>query len=90
MAKELSALARNILGARTAEGEWTPMVEIIIIVSEPSFKLDAAGELRSERGRLEDLRFLANVKGLRHLAERLTEYADEAEALEPKGQEGDL
>ena len=82
--KELIGSSRNIRIAER-DGKLVPQIETIIITSETVYKHELSGLLQLQK--TGDLRFETTPKGLRALAKRLEEFADEAEALE-KGIEG--
>lgn len=78
--KELMATARNISLSEDGDRGLDASVELVLTVSEPSFKADAGGEVVKHRV-AETIRFSTNVAGLRHLAKNCEEWADSAEAL---------
>jgi hypothetical protein len=59
-----------------------PQVEVIVVVSEPTYTLDAVGDIIRQRA-TSQFRFSANPKMLRRLADSLVKLADEADALPP-------
>ncbi len=76
MMQELMGTARNLSLAMSDDGP-RPMVEVILITSEPMFSIDGGGDM--VRSRVPSaIRFLSPPDGLRKLSERLLEYADEA------------
>ena len=83
--KEVTGIARNISYLKSKDGTYAPLVEVVFVVSEPVFRVDAAGQMVRERV-TEGLRFATSPAGLRNLAESFKRYADEAEG---KGDGGD-
>lgn len=81
--KELTLISANLYLAPSAPpdgGEMRPMVETILVLSEPKYTFDDTGG--TVRARVtETVRFNAAPVGLRELARRLTETADMADAL---------
>lgn len=58
--------------------EATPLVEVVLLLSEPKYAVDDAGSL-SKRRDLTDFRFSTSSKGLRDLATSLVELADQCD-----------
>jgi hypothetical protein len=78
--KELIATNCNHSIAISDDGEMTPVVEIIIVVSEPVYKLV---DDKIERQRItETIRVSTCKEGLRGLIESLTGYADRIERMD--------
>jgi len=63
-----------------------PQVEVIIVMCEPTYAVDAVGDVIRQRS-TSQCRFSANPKMLRKLAESLTKLADEAESLPLQNQD---
>lgn len=77
--KEAMGTARNLFFVPTPEGTLKPMVETIIIVSEPKYSLTKEG---IERRRVSGaIRFQAAPETLRNIAAQFASWADEADAL---------
>lgn len=80
--KELLTISSNFLAAWTEEKKLLPQVEVILVMSEPSYSVDAVGEVVRQR-ETSQVRFSASPKVLRKLSEAMTKLADEAETLVP-------
>jgi len=80
--KELLTISSNFLGAWTEEKKLLPQVEVILVMSEPSYSVDAVGEVVRQR-ETSQVRFSVSPKVLRKLSEAMTKLADEAETLVP-------
>ena len=83
MTKEVICTARNLMivpdgDPHTEAAAVRPMVEAILVVSEPVFGFDAGGELGRKR-ETQTIRFSASPEVLRKLAKNYLEWADEAE-----------
>lgn len=57
-----------------------PHVEVILVMSEPSYTVDGVGDVIRQRT-TSQVRFSANPKLLRKLAESFVKLADEADEL---------
>ena len=79
--KEILTLNANF-HAVWAEGskKLLPQVEVILVMSEPSYVVDGVGDVIRQRT-TSQVRFSANPKLLRKLSESLLKLADEAEGL---------
>jgi len=77
--KELMGTARNIF-AVIQDGKAIPTIEVIFMVVEPQFHIDAGGELIRSRVP-ETLRFTTTPAGLRKVMADFGELADEAEEI---------
>lgn len=84
--KELLTISSNFTAAWTQDNKLLPRVEVILVMSEPSYTVDAVGEVVSQR-ETSQVRFSASPKVLRKLAEAMTKLADEAETLVPPNAE---
>ena len=84
MAKELVGSASNVYALPSKAGAWRPMVEVILLVSEPRYEVDAGADFVKRRG-VEDVRIHTGPEGLRLLAKKFESLADEAEALVDRG-----
>jgi hypothetical protein len=84
--KELCGLARNISYNRRDDGTWRALIEAIIMVSEPAYRVDQSGDVVQMR-EVSRLRFGANPDGLRHIAKVINEWADDAEKDAPAAAE---
>lgn len=80
--KELLTISSNFMGAWTEDKKLLPQVEVILVMSEPSYTVDAVGEVVRQR-ETSQCRFSASPKVLYKLAEAMTKLAAEAEALVP-------
>lgn len=80
--KELLGHGSNLILAPDLEAppRVKARVELVIICSEPVFGYGLDGLTRDRE--VSTMRLLAGHKALRELAQKLTELADEAEALE--------
>ena len=77
--KEILTINANF-HAVWAEGtkKLLPQVEVILVMSEPSYTVDGVGDVIRQRT-TSQVRFSANPKLLRKLAESFVKLADEAE-----------
>ena len=75
--KELRSTTANI-ALVIGGGEASTVVEVVLLVSEPKYSIDASGSVAKARN-LEDMRFSTSPKGLRDLADVLLKLADEAD-----------
>lgn len=74
--KELIGNASNVYYV-TKDGEnFTPQVEIILIVSEPQFRIGGGGQFIRERI-TETFRFTTSCEQLKNLSVNFAELADE-------------
>lgn len=78
--KELLTATSNMLGSWSDKNEFMTQVEVILIVSEPTYAVDATGEVNRHRSP-ETIRFVSAPKNLRKLAELLVGIAKEADEL---------
>ena len=78
--KELLTISSNFIAAWTEEKKPIPQVEVILVMSEPSYTVDAVGEVVRQR-ETSQVRFCASTKVLRKLSDAMTKLADEAESL---------
>lgn len=83
---QLLGSARNVMMLAN-EGEVAAFVEVILLLSKPIYKYQPGGFAKSQE--ISDMRFMADVKGLRGLAKQLEEMAKEAEELEVLRTEND-
>ena len=77
--KELSGTARNYYLSET-DSEWKPQVEIIIVVSEPSYRIGAS-EIVKER-LSEHYRISTNRRGVAMLMKELMDIDKDLEKME--------
>jgi len=79
--KEILTINANF-HAVWAEGtkKLLPQVEVILVMSEPSYTVDGVGDVIRQRT-TSQVRFSAHPKLLRKLAETFVRLADEAEEL---------
>lgn len=75
--KTLIATSGNVLIGPDGEGGYEPLVEVVLIVSEPKYEADASGFVK--RSALADIRFCGTPDTLRKVAAALVKLADEAE-----------
>lgn len=75
--KEVISGAMNVTG-RLGDGAIAPLVECVLVVSEPVYTVDMSGGLVKSRV-TEGLRFTTTAAGLRSLAALFTEWANQAE-----------
>lgn len=78
--KEVICTARNLFIVPDEDATVRPMVEAIVVVSEPVFRFDRGGQLANER-ETETIRFHTSPEALRKMAVSFAEWADEAEAF---------
>lgn len=77
--KVLSGTARNYY-CTADDGELKPQVELVLIVSEPQWRVGVDGIIRERAS--ETLRLSTNQKGVKLLLKALTEADEELEKLE--------
>lgn len=75
--KLLIATSGNILAGPDGDGGYEPLVEVVLIVSEPRYEADAAGFVK--RSAVSDIRFGSTPKTLRKVSVELVKLADAAE-----------
>lgn len=75
--KTLIATSGNILAGTDGEGGYEPLVEVVLLVSEPKYEADASGFVK--RSAVSDIRFGSTPKTLRNVAAELVKLAAEAE-----------
>ena len=80
--KELLTIRGNFSAVWTEEKVMLPQVEVILVLSEPTYAVDAAGEVVSHR-ETSATRFAASPRMLRRLGESMVKLAEEAETLLP-------
>lgn len=80
--KELAGNSSNIALIELEPGKLTATVEVILLLSEPIYKADVSGFLKTRS--LETLRFNTSAKGLRELSKCLGELAEDAVILEER------
>lgn len=78
--KEVICTARNLMVVPDEEHTVRPMIEAIVVVSEPQFRFDRGGQLANER-ETETIRFSASPEALRKMAKSFNEWADEADGF---------
>jgi hypothetical protein len=78
--KELLTISSNFMGAWTEDKKLLPQVEVILVLSEPAYTVDAVGEVVRQR-ETSQCRFSASPKMLYKLADVLTKLGAEAEGL---------
>lgn len=77
--KEILTIAANHYAVRNEETkEMVHHVEVVLVLSEPSYSLDPSGSLLRKRA-VSQARFAASPKVLRLLAESLEKLANESE-----------
>lgn len=80
--RELIGMARNIALSCLDDGDdktLVPMIEMVLITSEPQFEVDVSGLVK--RRTTQTIRLAASPKCARWLAESLVEWADAADKL---------
>lgn len=80
--KQLLTVSSNYFAVRAENGLLLPEVEVILVLSEPTYAVDAVGELVKHRETSQS-RFVASPKVLRKLAEALLQFAAEADLPAP-------
>jgi hypothetical protein len=78
--KELLAVNTNFIALWDEKQKLHPNVEIILILSEPSYNIDPCGQVIRQR-ETHQVRFSASPSLLRKLCDSLQKLADEAETL---------
>lgn len=79
---EFVSSTANILLVETKSGVLRATCEVVLVVAEPAYALDAGGIVKSRP--LSTLRFAAGIDGLKGLAEGLRELTEQAESLEAR------
>lgn len=82
--KEITCIASNSL-ALFADGKLEPSAEIALVLSEVEYRVAVDGQVIRERA-AQTVRFAASPAGLRKLAEKLSQAADDTERDFEKGQ----
>jgi len=77
---EILTISANHHAVWSEKNKLLPQVEVILVMSEPSYTVDGVGEVIRQRT-TSQVRFSANPKVLRALAEGMIKLANEAEAL---------
>lgn len=80
MTKEYSGCASNISFVQTNKGDMMPLIETILLYSEPVWRVDAGGSIIRSR-EMGSFRISAGPDALRDIAKYLVEYADDAEDI---------
>lgn len=78
--RELRGSAANLSLCEGNDGPPVGMVEVIIVLSEPTYSLDDGGDLVRRRVVTQE-RFGVSAKALRQLAAQYINFADQADAL---------
>lgn len=78
--KELLTVNANFCAWWTEDKKLLPKIEVILVMSEPSYSVDAVGEMVCQR-KVSQVRFSASPIVLRKMSETLTKLADESETL---------
>ncbi len=76
--KELLTVARNFLTTFDEDEKPIKQAEIVLVMSEAVYNIDAGGEMVRSR-ETSQIRFVARVENLRKLSDILRTFADEAE-----------
>lgn len=82
--KEITCIASNSL-ALFADGKLEPSAEIALVLSEVEYRIVPDGQVVRERA-AQTVRFASSPAGLRKLAEKLLQTADDTERDFEKGQ----
>lgn len=78
---ELSSISSNLLAIYDENGHLIPQAEVILIMTEPTYSIDAGGVVKQRE--VLTARFAASPAILRQVAKNLLRIADECvEALE--------
>lgn len=81
--KEIACTARNLMVVSTEES-YSPMIEVILVLTEPNYRFNKKGELVKRRDP-ETIRFSTSPDGLREIAKNFNQWANDAEEiLKPK------
>ena len=78
--KELLTVNANFHAVWSENDKPIPQVEVVLVTSEPTYTVDAAGQVISQRT-TDAFRFAASPAALRKLAESLVKLAIEGEQL---------
>ena len=76
--KELLTISANFVATWTEDKKLLPQVEVTLVMAEPAYSVDAAGEVVRQR-ETSQCRFSASPRLLRKTAEHLRALADQAE-----------
>lgn len=77
--QELSHTSANMLLVEAPNDRLTPLVELVLVTSEPAYQAEIAGLVKSRR--LTEHRIGVSPNGLRQLSEELVRMAAHAEAM---------
>ena len=75
--KALYSTAANFFSGPAGDGSLEPLIEIVLIASEPGYLVDNEG-MSTREPLAETMRFVSSAVGLREFAKQLNEYADRA------------
>ena len=78
--KELLTVTANICASFNDDKTLVPQVEIAIVMSEPTYRVDAVGEVIRQR-EISQCRFVASPATLLKLSKLFSEFASEAEQV---------
>lgn len=78
--KELLTVNSNFSASFTEGKKLLPQAEVILVLSEPIYAVDASGEIVRQRKNTH-VRFAATPKALRKLSKELEHIANESESL---------
>ena len=76
--KEPASLAANYYAYIDRAGKLHPQAEVALVLAEPQYRVDLGGDMIRER-KTETTRFAASPDGLRQMAKRLEEFAEDLE-----------
>lgn len=79
--KELRGSAINISFVEEEEGKYRALAEVVIVRSEPTYRVDDGGSLIRQRA-VDEVRFATTAAGLRDMIKRFTDWADDMEDRE--------
>ena len=77
--KEILSYATNTLAGIGTSGKIEAQAEVILVLTEPTYRLTSDGDMARERT-IETVRFVASATALRTFANRLNKSADQIEA----------
>ena len=78
---ELSSISSNLLVIYDEQGHLIPQAEVVLIMTEPAYRIDAGGVVKTRE--VVATRFAASPAHLRQIAKAMLNIADQAEeALE--------
>lgn len=74
---ELASISSNLLAIYDQQHRLIPSAEVVLIMTEPTYTIDAGGVVKSRR--VVTTRFSAGPAQLRHIAKAMLNIADQTE-----------